>query len=136
MLILAVDPGSAKSGLALVDGAGALLEQRVVPDDSVASAVKEVPGDRRPDVVVLGAGTTSARMRGLLTQLFPGLAIDEVDEAGSTLEARRLWLRTVPPRGLSRLLPGALRCALQAGELDGYAAWVLARRWLGARGGL
>ncbi|MDR2779856.1 MAG: endonuclease, partial [Synergistaceae bacterium] len=57
-----------------------------------------------------------------------GRKIDYVvaDERMTTLEARELYWRIHPPRGLSRLIPVSLRVPPRS--VDDLAAWAIMRR--------
>lgn len=120
-LIVAFDPGR-NVGLARVDGRGELIGQEVLELEEAART--HVPWEA---TVLVGDGTGSAALLDLLHAR--GLTPELVDERGTTLHARRLYWRRNPPRGILRLLPEGLRP--QPAQLDGYAAWALARRWLG-----
>jgi hypothetical protein len=119
-LIAAFDPGK-NIGYALVSRDGTLLHHEVLAEYHLATL--ELPADC---TVLLGDGTGSRRLQAHLEQL--GAAVQLVDEAGSTLEARQLYYRLNPPRGLQRLLPAGLRWPGRF--IDDYAAYALALRYL------
>jgi hypothetical protein len=76
--------------------------------------------------VVIGGGTGRRELRDALEAR--GRVVTEVDERDTSLRARELWRRTVPPRGRARLLPPALRTP--PGPIDDFAAWAIALRYL------
>ncbi len=121
--VLAFDPGR-NVGVALVAADGTLLSVRT---DTLAAAVPTAvePGT----AVITGDGTGSAELLALLRKR--GLDPVVVDERGTTLAARDLYWRVNPPGWPLRLLPVSLRP--QPRDIDGYAAWALALRWLATR---
>jgi hypothetical protein len=125
--ILAIDPGRGKCGLAVVTRTGEVRARKVVEVGELGEAVRALAADPGWDMVVIGRGTGGHAVRRVLG----GLGIDVVDvpEAGSTLEARKLYFRYNPPTGWRRLLPAGLRVPPE--PVDGYAAEVIARRYLG-----
>jgi hypothetical protein len=78
--------------------------------------------------VVLGDGTGSGSWPRQLRRL--GLAVTQVNEAGSTLAARHRYWQLQPARGWRLLLPPGLR--LPPRPLDDLAAQLLLERWLGS----
>lgn len=76
--------------------------------------------------LVVGAGTGSKDLVRLLRGR--GLAPQLVDETSTTLAAKGLYYRDQPARGLTRLLPLGMRSP--AVQLDDYAAYAIALRWL------
>ena len=79
--------------------------------------------------VLVGDGTGSA---GVLARLRKrGLEPYVVDEEGTTLEARALYFRDHPARGLARLVPAGMRSPPRT--IDDYAAYAIALRWLRRR---
>jgi hypothetical protein len=124
-LVLALDPGSDKCGLALVASDGRILARAVT---SLEQAVELVRAWLTPQAqLVLGRGTGYRRLLALLRGA--GLQPQLVDERGSTLEARRLYWQENPPRGWRRFVPRGL--LVPPVPLDDWAAAVLARRFLG-----
>jgi len=124
-LVLAVDPGRRKCGIAVVSET-AVLVRHVVPRDRLGEMLRSlrarfalteaVVGDRT------GAGDVVAEVRRELSALPVALA----DERGTTLEARRLYFAEHPRRGWRRLLPVGLQVPPE--PYDDYAAVALARR--------
>lgn len=129
-VVLAVDPGRLKCGLA-VGRPGAILARAVVASDRVAEVVgvwTERFGVKR---VLLGQGTGSESVHQALAGL-PGLPrVEAVEETASTLEARRRYFRDHPPRGWRRLLPLSLQ--VPPVDYDDYAAELLLERAVGGQ---
>lgn len=130
--LLALDPGSQKVGAALLELGGRLVRRGVLSVLSLESDLGSFVGFelQELEVVVLGDGTHAAAIRARLPAILGRHeAPVEVDERESTLEARRLFYQEHPPGLLLRLLPRGLWPEPDV-PLDGYAAEVLARRYL------
>jgi RNase H-fold protein (predicted Holliday junction resolvase) len=125
-LLLGIDPGRDKTGLALVDKQGAIVQVEVVPTAKIEAVLpsKAVSASR----IIMGDGTTSGTMKELVQKLLPDKPLVLVDERHSTEEARKLYWQVNPPQGLKRLLPQGMR--VPEGNMDGYAAVILVRRYL------
>ena len=127
-LILGVDPGSSKSGVALLKADGTIENTEVLLMSNFPEALAEFLGQEDIAICILGNGTTSAQMQNILEQSLPRAVIKVVDEAHSTEEARTLYWEINPPKGLRKLFP--LSMQQPTGNLDGLAAAVLVRRYL------
>ena len=131
MLILAVDPGARKCGLALLDGEGGVQRRQVVSREESVRAIAALAREARPEAILVGRGTTGeALVEELRVQ---GLAPEAVDETGTTLEGRDLWESLEGRRGWRRFLPRFLRLLAAPSVLDDWAAVALGRRWLRGR---
>jgi hypothetical protein len=132
-LILAVDPGRWKCGLAVLEVPhGRVIVRRVVPTAGLIPAARALGERHALTLAVVGDRTGSAEIRQALTSALPGLAVRTVREAGTTLEARSLYFEDHPPRGWRRVLPRSLQ--LPPEPYDDYSAIVLGRRFLARRG--
>ena len=127
-LLLGVDPGSSKTGVALLTDAGEIENTEVLLMTDFAGALAEFLGGREIKLCILGNGTTSVKMKVVLGQFLPQAEIVIVDEAHSTEEARKLYWQLNPPKGLRKLFP--LWMQVPPVNLDGLAAAVLVRRYL------
>lgn len=119
-MIVGIDPGR-NIGVAFVQPDGRLERALIITVEQLA-ALNIPPGA----TLVVGGGTGSEPVQALLRRR--GLAFVVLDEHGTSLEARTLYFRDHPPRGLRRLIPPGLRwppC-----PLDDYAAYAIALRYL------
>lgn len=129
-VVLAVDPGRLKCGIA-VGGRGSVLARAVVPAGQVAEVVASWAREFGVKRVLVGRGTGSLAVREVLAGVAGLPSIEGVEEAGSTLEARRRYFRDHPPRGWRRLLPLSLQVPPEA--YDDYVAELLIERAFGRR---
>lgn len=125
MTVLAIDPGRDKCGLAVVQP-GRVLHQEVVARDRLAERVAELTGQYAVHVIVVGDATGSQQVLREVSGL--GRPVELVPERGTSLEARRRYLREHPPRGLARLIPEGLRVPPR--PVDDYVAVILAEHFL------
>lgn len=123
-LVVAFDPGG-NLGAAWVGFDGRVERQAIL---TVADLERLVlpPGA----VVLVGDGTGKRMVVERLRRR--GVAPILVDETGSTLQARELYFRDHPARGIMRLLPPGMRAPPR--PIDDYAAVAIALRWLAAEG--
>jgi RNase H-fold protein (predicted Holliday junction resolvase) len=128
-IVIAIDPGTGKCGLAAVRSDGAALRQEVVSAVLASGIAAQWAGEFGASVIVLGDGTGCRCMQRSLERLTSSKAVSlmVVNERCSSEEARRLYLQAHPPRGLARLVPPFMR--YPDGCYDDYCAVVLARRW-------
>ncbi len=130
-LLLAIDPGRAKCGLAVVRGplapgaASVCLARRVVETArltrEVAALLALWPETER---ILLGNATHSATLRKALAAAVPSLPIALVDEHGTSARARLRYNQENPAPGWRRLLPATMRTPEV--PYDDYAALLLA----------
>jgi hypothetical protein len=130
-VIVAVDPGREKCGVAVLAGDGEVLARQVVAVGELAGCIRMVCGERDVRAVVVGTGTGHAAVKSALMGALSGKTVEIVDvpEFGTTLAARKLYYRYNPARGWRRLLPVGLRVPSE--PLDGYAAEAIGRRYVG-----
>ena len=129
LVVLAIDPGSANHGLAVV---------RFDPDDQEEILVREIVGAAEleprlvsiaelyhPDITVIGSGTSSKlAAKSADNTGLPDIRI--VDERNTTIEARYRYLSEKPTPWYLRLIPKSLR--LPSEHCDDWAAVILAER--------
>ena len=126
-IVLAIDPGREKCGLAVVTRTGGVLHQSVVASARVIQTIQGLRAKHGIEVIALGDSTSSKQWQALLHQTLPDLSLCVVDETGSTLEARGRYWRAHPPGGWRRLVPLSLQVPPE--PVDDFAAVVLALRY-------
>lgn len=129
-MILSIDPGKSKTGVALYDSATKqVLWHEIVPTQEFAERFCSWQQRYPLEGIILGDGTLSKEFQKLIREKGNGLRLEVVDEAYSTLEARELYFQLYPPRGLRRLLPISLQAP--ARPIDDLVAIVLLERYYG-----
>ncbi|MCR5335989.1 MAG: hypothetical protein K6E42_05490 [Synergistes sp.] len=138
-MIAGIDPGRWKTGVAFAESER-LLFSAIVPSDksSVLSAafksgdwklleewgkegsIENILG-RTADKVYIGTGTSYKDFQSELP-----VSCESADEYGTTLEARNIYWKLHPPRGLLRLIPLSLRTPPR--PIDDLAAYAIVLR--------
>ncbi len=125
--VLAIDPGRGKCGLAMVTAHSSVLYCETVALAAFASALLQLYQEYEPVAIAVGDGTGSKEIMKIVRERCPDALVVPVDEAHSTLEARKLWHDLHPARGLRRLLPTCLRTP--DGPCDDLTAVVIGNRY-------
>ena len=126
MVVMAVDPGRSKCGLAVVSLKG-ILYRRVVPREEIAPTVRHLLGLYAPHSLLVG-GSTGSREVVQELRATSGMEPQIVDERHTTERARQRYYVDNPPRGLWRLVPSGLQVPLV--HIDDFAAVVMAEDFL------
>lgn len=124
-VIIAIDPGRQKCGIALVDHQGQVIKKQIVASDELVKTVEEMIIDYPEAEIVLGDRTASRLFFAKLKDL--SRTIHFIDEDRSSLEGRYRYLKE-NTKGLAKLLPIGLRVPNQ--PFDDYVAVILAERFL------
>lgn len=128
--VVAIDPGRAKCGIAVVrksDGTFEVLHREVVATAKLGLTVANLASRFSPDAVVLGGGTSSSEAARVVENL-QSAPVVIVEEKFSTLAARKRYFEENPPRGLRRLIPLSLQ--VPPHPYDDYVAVMLAEKYL------
>ncbi|HSV32241.1 MAG TPA: hypothetical protein VLH40_09520 [Atribacteraceae bacterium] len=127
-LILAIDPGREKIGLALVDSQGHTVFRTISREKDFTSHLVEI-SQRNPRLhAAVGNSTGREKIIKALRHLHIPYTL--VDERNSSQEARTLFFREYPPRGLKKILP--LSFLFPNIPFDDFQAVVIGHRFLEA----
>ena len=124
-IVLAIDPGRDKCGIAVLSPQGDVLLHEIVPTGALETRVSELAAEYAPRII-MGDGTTSAAAKARIEAQVGAVTL--VDEYRTTEEGRRLYWAENPPRGWRRLVPRGLLTPTV--PVDDFAAVALARRFL------
>lgn len=131
-IVLAIDPGTSKCGLALVkrDGEGktTILWRAIAKTDGLIEHVDEAANIAPIEMFVVGSGTHSRPIVQRIRESRPAAAILTIDETDTTLQARERYWEHNPRRGWRRLLPASMQVPPQ--PVDDFVAVILAERVL------
>lgn len=130
-VLLAIDPGRDKCGLAVADG-HTILARAVVPTTRLAQTVREWAHRYEVERILLGDRTGAGEVRADLDATALGIPITLVVEEETTLQARRRYFADHPPMGWRRLFPLSMQVPPE--PYDDYAAVVILERYLAGRG--
>lgn len=126
-VIIAVDPGTQKCGIAVLDGDGNILEREIVPRSEIVARVKSLASEHPDAGVVVGGSTQGDAIAHDLSEQ-AGIEAVMIDEANSTDEARELFWKENKPGCLWVIFPASFRP--MPGPIDDYAAEIIGRRFL------
>lgn len=128
-VIVAIDPGRAKSGYAVMTSNGRVVHKGIVSTDTITAAVESAVPLGQVQAFAVGDGTAEAEVRKRLVRA--GVRDDQifrVDETNSSEIGRREYWRERPPTGWRRLIPVGLQVPPE--PYDDFAAVELGRRFL------
>ncbi len=133
-VVMAIDPGRAKCGVAIASAAPAgdgiaVLYRGVIETAGLIREASELMSRFHPDALIIGNGTASSDAARALGGL--GAPVTLVEEQGTTLLARKRFFRENPPRRLRRLIPTSFQTP--GVPYDDYVAEILAERYLKGR---
>ena len=123
-MILAIDPGKDKCGLALFNKDGKLVEQKIVRRHDLIRAILHY----QAATLVIGDTANGRQINEELLRHHPQEKIVLFPEQNTTRQAREAFWRANPPKGLWRLIPTSLR-TLHV-PVDDYAAAIIGRNYL------
>ena len=131
-VVLAIDPGTSKCGLALVRRKPSneldLIWRDIVPTSDIAAALVTAAQISEFSMIIIGSGTSSRTLVETLRETLPSIGILVVDEKETTIQARERYWEHNPRRGWRRLLPATMQVPPE--PVDDFAAFVLAERVL------
>ncbi|MGM9992374.1 MAG: hypothetical protein ACI376_05950 [Candidatus Bruticola sp.] len=131
MIVLSVDPGSKKCGIAVVSSRDGVLEHTVVAVGALSESCAELGTRYQFDHIIVGGSTGSSNTVSVLKQTLK-CNVSVVNEAHSTERAKLRYFEDHPPKGLWRLIPLSLQ--VPSGLYDDYAAIVLAEDFIASNG--
>ena len=128
-VVVAVDPGREKCGVAVVSLDGAVLERAVLAPADLQTWLARV--QQPVEAYVVGHRTARREVTAILAAMgVPEERVWVVDEDRSSEEGRRRYWQANPPRGWRRLVPTGLQVPPE--PYDDFVAVVLAERYLAA----
>ncbi|MCK4257790.1 MAG: resolvase [Halanaerobiales bacterium] len=129
-MILAIDPGKDKTGIAIYDSSSKrVIYHAVVLTEEFIERFKGWSEKFALQKIILGNGTLSKEFQNKLKLSGSKYPLVLIDESFSTLEGRKLFFEIYPPRGLRRLLPISMQTPSR--PFDDLVAVILLKRYLG-----
>jgi RNase H-fold protein (predicted Holliday junction resolvase) len=127
-MYIGFDPGKDKCGLAIVDANQQVIWHQVVRSTGVLAQLAALLAAEPIERLIMGDQTTAKQWKDQLQTAFPELAIVQVDERYSSLEARDRYWQMYPPQGLARLVPRGMQQPPR--PIDDIVAILLVERYL------
>lgn len=132
-MILAIDPGSDKTGMAVLYEDGRLQWKGIVPSPDVEKEAAAALRQYHVSAVVMGNGTRhremKARLEKVLAERDSSLTVTLVDEKYTTEMGKARYWEDHKPKGWMRLLPKGMRTIPV--PVDDYVAWIIGQIYLG-----
>lgn len=132
-MILSIDPGSEKTGIALVEEDGRLYRKAVIPTGLLEDTAAQWAKDGAVRQVAMGNGTHHKALRKRVEKRLDeeglGISVCLVDEKYTTEMGKARYLEAHPAKGLARLLPKGMRTVSE--PVDDYVAWIIGEIFLG-----
>lgn len=136
-MIAAIDPGSEKTGFAVLCPDGTLAEKAIIPTKRLALCLTEAYKTYAFTHIVMGSGTNHQALSGAVEAWIKDQGVPVtfslIDEKNTTVEGRRLYFRHTPRRGWRRFVPLSLQYPPE--PVDDFVAWIIGLRYLHQQGG-
>jgi RNase H-fold protein (predicted Holliday junction resolvase) len=130
--VLAIDPGTRKCGMALVQrtsGNRVDLRWRAIAEPKmVIPKLHEAYVVEPFQLIVIGGGTNSDAIIKSIRSHIPSMGLLVVDEKDTSLQARERYWEHHPRKGWRRFVPSTLQVPPE--EVDDFVALILAERVL------
>ena len=138
LIVLSIDPGRSKCGIAIVTGAintnlqPKAIHREIIATERLIARVLQLLKEYTFTIVLLGDGTQSAPLFKALREVLAlreelGITIELVPEAFTSQRARVRLQKESLPRGIARFVPAGMRTLPK--PYDDYVALILAEDW-------
>ena len=128
-MIAAIDPGSEKTGVAVLGGDGSLAEKKIIPTGDLEAYLTGAYAQYRFTHIVMGDGTNHKRLQPVAEEWIrrqaPAVTFSLVDEKNTTVEGRAMYFKYMP---LSLQYPPE--------PVDDFVAWIIGLRYIHRQGGI
>lgn len=136
-MILAIDPGSEKTGIAVVNHDGSLVVKAIVPTPDLADHVEQLYQQYGFIHVVMGDGTNHKHLQPVIEEWIANnhskVSFSLINEKYTTVEGRKLYFQYTPRRGWRRFVPLSLQYPPE--PVDDFVAWIIGKRYIQQQGG-
>ena len=136
-MIFAIDPGSEKTGTAVVAADGSLVTKAIVPTPELGDYLSRVYETHPFSHIVMGDGTNHKKLQPLVEQWIArdhqDITFSLTDEKFTTVEGRKLYFKYTPRRGWRRFVPLSFQYPPE--PVDDFVAWIIGRRYLAKQRG-
>ena len=126
-MILAIDPGTAKFGLALFNEQQKAIQHFISTRSNLIEALKNLLKKYPIKTFVIGDSAFGKVLLNELSELGLGVKLTLISEKFSTREARNRYWQENQPKGWRRLIPRSLLSPPT--PIDNYAALILGERY-------
>ncbi|HAT57141.1 MAG TPA: ribonuclease H [Veillonellaceae bacterium] len=132
-MIAAIDPGSEKTGLAVLKEDGVLLIKTIIRTSALETEITDMLDHYDIKTIVMGNGTHHEELRRRTEKAAEAagytITVQLVNEKYTTEMGEKKYWEEHPPRGLARLIPVTFRTVPE--PVDDYVAWIIGDIYLG-----
>ena len=132
-MIAAIDPGSEKTGLAVLKEDGVLLIKTIIRTSALETEITDMLDHYDIKTIVMGNGTHHEELRRRTEKAAEAagytITVQRVNEKYTTEMGEKKYWEEHPPRGLARLIPVTFRTVPE--PVDDYVAWIIGDIYLG-----
>jgi hypothetical protein len=136
-MIFAIDPGSDKTGVAILQEDGKLVDKKIIMTETFSACLDEIYAHFPVTHIVMGNGTYHKSLQPVVEnwirqqQAFILFAL--VNEEYTTVEGRKLYWQHTPRHGWRRFVPLSFQYPPE--PVDDFVAWIIGRRYIDTMGG-
>lgn len=127
-VILSIDPGTKKYGIAILDETLKVLEKKIVEAKIAISEILALIPKYVVKTIIIGNGSGSKDLKKSFANLNISPNVVFVSEKFSTLEARKRYFKDNPPAWFLKIIP--LTLLVPPCPIDDYAAIILGENFL------
>lgn len=127
-MILVIDPGKDKCGLAVLDQKAKVFERSIINRCDLIPEIEGILNKYGIKEIILGSGTHSKDVEKEIIDLETNINVTFVPEKNSTLLARKRYFKENPRQGLLSFVPTSL--LVPPVPIDDWAAVILGERYL------
>jgi len=130
-MILAIDPGNEKTGIAVIATDSSLVEKAICATADLTIVITDMLSlYNEISTIVMGNGTNHRTLYPLIEAVAQKRhkKMCLVNEAHTTEEARKRYWVYHPPKGLKRLIPLGMQFPPE--PVDDFTAWIIGERYL------
>jgi len=126
-IVLAIDPGKRKCGIAVVNNKLQFIKGEVVENKELICKIGMHLEKHKISNILIGSGTNSGETKKRIKEKFSGIIIIEISEKNSTMQARRRYFDYYPPVGFLKIFPKSF--LIPPCPYDDFAALIIAERF-------
>ena len=126
-LVLAIDPGKRKCGIAVVNNKLQFIKGEVVENKELIYKIGMHLEKHNISNILIGSGTNSGEIKKRIKEKVSGIIIIEISEKNSTMQARKRYFDYYPPVGFLKIFPKSF--LIPPCPYDDFAALIIAERF-------
>ena len=131
-MIFAIDPGSDKTGTAVVNDDSSLVVKQIVDTPKLLQHLGDMYVRYPFDHVIMGNGTNHKKLQSVVERWIQTenllVTFVLIDEKYTTVEGRKLYWQYTKRHGWRRFLPLSLQYPPE--PVDDFVAWIIGCRYL------